>query len=141
MDRTSQRRKVTLAWNHEDVAKIFASVFDPSVVPYKFLELPVSNYSSANYDSILLDGKLVGYSMFSGYSSNERAMLSLSTIDHEIPVGTEVTLVWGEPDGGSAKASVERPHRQLEVRATVAPAPYTKEVREHYAEGWRTHQV
>jgi vanillate/3-O-methylgallate O-demethylase len=140
MDRASQRRKVTLAWNHEDVAKIFASVFDPSVVPYKFLEMPVSNYSSANYDSILLDGNVVGYSMFTGYSSNERAMLSLSTIDHEIPVGTEVTLVWGEPDGGSAKASVERPHRQLEVRATVAPAPYTKEVREHYAEGWRSHQ-
>src|SRR5262252_5361820 len=82
LDRASQRRKVTLAWNHEDVTKIFASIFDPSVVPYKFLELPVSNYASANYDSILLDGKLVGYSMFSGYSGNERSMLSLSTIDH-----------------------------------------------------------
>jgi len=79
--------------------------------------------------------------MFSGYSGNERSMLSLSTVDHDLPVGTEVTLVWGEPDGGSAKASVERPHRQLEIRATVGPAPYTREVREHYAEGWRTHQV
>jgi vanillate/3-O-methylgallate O-demethylase len=138
MDTSSQRRKVTLAWNHEDVAKIFASVFDPDVVSYKFLELPVSNYASANYDRILHDGKLVGFSMFTGYSSNERSVLSLSTIDHELAVGTEVTLVWGEPDGGSAKASVERPHRQLEVRVTVAPAPYTKEVREHYAEGWRT---
>ena len=141
MDLASQRRKVTLAWNHEDVAKIFASFFDPSVVPYKFIEMPVSNYASANYDSILRDGKLVGYSMFSGYSGNEHSMLSLSTIDHDIPVGTDVTLVWGEPGGGSAKASVERPHRQFEVRATVGPAPYTKEVREHYAEGWRTHQV
>jgi vanillate/3-O-methylgallate O-demethylase len=139
MDLASQRRKVTLAWNHEDVAKIFASFFDPSVVPYKFIEMPVSNYASANYDSILLDGKLIGYSMFTGYSGNERSMLSLSTIDHEIPVGTQVTLVWGEPDGGSAKASVERPHRQFEARATVGPAPYTREVREHYAEGWRTH--
>jgi vanillate/3-O-methylgallate O-demethylase len=140
MDTSAQRRKVTLAWNHEDVAKIFASVFDRSVVPYKFLELPVSNYAAANYDSILHDGKLVGFSMFTGYSSNERAVLSLSTIDPEIAVGTQVTLVWGEPDGGSLKASVERPHRQLDVRATVAPAPYTKEVRDHYAEGWRSKQ-
>jgi vanillate/3-O-methylgallate O-demethylase len=122
------------------VAKIFASVFDPDVVPYKFLDLPVSNYAAANYDSVLHDGKLVGFSMFSGYSSNERSMLSLSTIDHDLAVGTQVTLVWGEPDGGSAKASVERPHRQLEVRATVAPAPYSREVRDHYAEGWRNKQ-
>jgi len=56
-------------------------------------------------------------------------------------VGTEVTLVWGEPDGGSKKASVERPHRQMEVRATVAPVPYSQEAREHYHEGWRSHQA
>ncbi|HEY2508183.1 MAG TPA: hypothetical protein VGI58_16835, partial [Streptosporangiaceae bacterium] len=140
MDTSSQRRKVTIAWHHEDVAKIFASVFDPSVVSYKFLELPVSNYASANYDSVRKDGKLVGYSMFTGYSANERSILSLSTVDADLPVGTEVTIVWGEPGGGSAKASVERPHRQLEVRATIGPAPYSKEVREHYAEGWRSKQ-
>jgi vanillate/3-O-methylgallate O-demethylase len=79
--------------------------------------------------------------MFTGYSHNERKVLSLSTVDHDLPVGAEVTVVWGEPDGGSLKASVERPHRQIEVRATVAPAPYSKEVREHYAEGWRTVQA
>ena len=62
-------------------------------------------------------------------------------IDPEIPVGTEVTLIWGEPDGGSPKASVERPHRQMEVRATVAPVPYSQEAREHYHEGWRSHQA
>ena len=128
---------MTLAWNGEDVAKIFASLFSDEV-PYKVLELPVSNYAASNYDSILLGGKVVGLSMFTGYTHNERKVLSLSTVDHDLPVGAEVTVVWGEPDGGSAKASVERPHRQLEVRATVAPAPYTKEVREHDHEGWRS---
>src|SRR6185437_15177870 len=140
MDKASQRRKVTLAWNGEDVTKIFASLFSDEV-PYKFLELPVSNYAASNYDAIRKDGKVVGLSMFTGYSHNERSMLSLSTVDHDLPIGAEVTVLWCEPDGGSAKASVERPHRQLEVRATVAPAPYTKEVREHYAEGWRSQQV
>jgi vanillate/3-O-methylgallate O-demethylase len=51
--------------------------------------------------------------------------------------GTEVTLVWGEPDGGSAKTTVER-HRQFEMRALVAPVPYSREVRAAYHAGWRT---
>jgi len=38
------------------------------------------------------------------------------------------------------KATVER-HKQLEVRATVSPVPYSKVVRETYAEGWRTAQA
>ena len=88
-----------------------------------------------------MGGKTVGLSMFGGYSYNERSVLSLCTVDHDLAIGTEVTVMWGEPDGGSAKASVERPHRQLAVRATVAPAPYTREVREHYAEGWRSAQA
>ena len=48
-----------------------------------------------------------------------------------------MTLIWGEPDGGSLKASVERPHKQVEVRATVSPVPFSAQAREHYAEGWR----
>ena len=61
-------------------------------------------------------GRTVGLSMFTGYSYNEKSALSLATVDHEIPVGTEVRVVWGEPNGGTAKTTVE-PHRQIEVRA------------------------
>ena len=32
-------------------------------------------------------------------------------------------------------------HKQIEIRATVSPAPYSKVVRESYAKGWRTAQV
>ncbi|MGZ8349845.1 MAG: vanillate/3-O-methylgallate O-demethylase [Allosphingosinicella sp.] len=138
LDKDSQRRKVTLAWNPDDMAKIFASLFDPDTQPYKFFDLPLANYASSNYDRVVdAGGTTVGVSMFTGYSYNERSALSLATIDHEIPEGTELKVVWGEEDGGTRKTTVE-PHRQLEVRAVVSSVPYSRVARETYKEGWRT---
>jgi vanillate/3-O-methylgallate O-demethylase len=54
-----------------------------------------------------------------------------------VEIGTELTLVWGEEGGGTKKITVE-PHRQVEIRATVSPVPYSKVARETYASGWRT---
>jgi vanillate/3-O-methylgallate O-demethylase len=54
-----------------------------------------------------------------------------------VPEGTEVTVVWGEPDGGSRKTTVE-PHQQLNVRAIVSPVPYSSAVRQDYPGGWRS---
>jgi vanillate/3-O-methylgallate O-demethylase len=135
-----QRNKVTFAWNRDDVLKVFRSMFEPSGEVYKYIDLPLSNYTSATYDKIMSGGKMVGISMFSGYSYNERSMLSLGTVDPDIEIGTEVTLVWGEEGGGSQKTTVER-HQQIEIRAIVSPAPYSKVAREEYATGWRTAQV
>jgi hypothetical protein len=45
--------------------------------------------------------------------------------------GTQVTLVWGEEGGGTAKPTVER-HVQTEFRAVVSPVPYSEVAREHY---------
>ncbi|MGZ4168970.1 MAG: vanillate/3-O-methylgallate O-demethylase [Solirubrobacteraceae bacterium] len=138
IDSASQRRKVTLAWDSEDMAQIFASLFDTEGEPYQFFDLPIANYGSSNFDSVLdPDGNPVGYSMFSGYSANEKRALSLATIDPNVEIGTEVTVVWGEPDGGSRKATVE-PHKQIHVRAVVSPVPYAVTARTEYAEGWRT---
>jgi len=132
-----QRKKVTFAWNKEDVVKIISSMFDDGPV-YKYIDLPLSNYTSASYDKLVgKGGKTVGTSMFSGYSYNERSMLSLGVVDQDVAFGTELTLVWGEEGGGSKKTTVER-HRQAEIRAVVSPVPYSKVVRETYAEGWRT---
>ena len=136
IDKESQRRKVTLAWNSEDVLKAFSSLFEEGDI-YKYIDLPLSNYTSASYDKVVSGGKTIGFSMFSGYSYNERTMLSLATVDPDIEIGAEVTLVWGEENGGSRKTTVER-HRQLEIRAVVSPVPYSKVARESYAEGWRT---
>ena len=92
---------------------------------------------NATYDNITKGGKNVGFSMFSGYSYNEQSMLSLGVVDPDIETGTELTLVWGEENGGTAKTTVER-HKQTEIRAVVSPVPYSAVVRTSYAEGWRT---
>jgi vanillate/3-O-methylgallate O-demethylase len=133
-----QRKKVTLAWNREDVTRILASMLQPNGPNYKYLDLPLSNYSSSNYDSVTAEGHHVGFSMFTGYSYNERSVLSLATVDPDIAFGNEVTVVWGEENGGTAKTTVER-HVQTTVRATVSPAPYAQVAREAYAPGWRSH--
>jgi vanillate/3-O-methylgallate O-demethylase len=75
--------------------------------------------------------------MFTGYSANEKRALSLATVDPHIEIGSEVHVVWGEPNGGSRKSTVE-PHRQMAVRAVVSPAPYSATARLQYADGWRT---
>ena len=80
---------------------------------------------------------VLGVSMFTGISANEPKGLSLATISPDVPHGAEVRVVWGEPDGGSKKITVE-PHEQFEVRAIVSPVPYAKMARETYQGGWRT---
>jgi vanillate/3-O-methylgallate O-demethylase len=133
-----QRKKVTLAWDGDDVTKIFASLFETDEDPYQFLDLPISNYGASNFDSVLDAGdELVGFSLFTGYSYNERRVLSLATVDPQVELGDEVQVVWGEPGGGTRKKTVE-PHRQLTVKAIVSPVPYSEDARLHYAEGWRT---
>ncbi|HZO63306.1 MAG TPA: hypothetical protein VFB35_10045 [Gaiellaceae bacterium] len=130
------RRKVTLAWNGEDVAEAIGSLFEQGD-PAKYIDLPLSNYSTWPNDKLLLDGEMVGVSTFSGYSYNERSMLSLGIVNSDVEIGTEVTLVWGEENGGSSKPVVER-HRQAEIRAIVSPCPYSEVARTSYHEGWRT---
>jgi vanillate/3-O-methylgallate O-demethylase len=133
------RKKVTFAWHGDDMAKIYASLFRPDAENYKFYDLPNSNYASSSYDKVMRKGKVVGFSMFGGYSYNERTALSLGVVDPDVNVGEELTVVWGEENGGSGKTTVER-HKQLEVRVRVSPVPYAREVREAYHEGWRTRQ-
>jgi vanillate/3-O-methylgallate O-demethylase len=141
IDADSQRHKVTLAWNGEDMAKIFASLFDVEGDSYQFFDIPIANYGSSNFDSVLdPDGNVIGYSMFSGYSANEKRALSLATINPNVEIGSEVTVVWGEPGGGSRKTTVQ-PHKQIHVRAVVSPVPYSVTARTEYAEGWRTARV
>jgi glycine cleavage system aminomethyltransferase T len=127
-----RRRKVTLAWNGEDVTRAFGSLFGRRGDAAKYIDLPLANYATLPYDKVLKDGRMVGLSTYTGYSCNERSMLSLAIVDeaHAAP-GTEVAVVWGEEGGGSRKPTVER-HAQVEIRATVGPAPYAEVAREAY---------
>jgi vanillate/3-O-methylgallate O-demethylase len=132
------RKKVTFAWNNDDVNKVLASMFAPPGENYKFIDLPLSNYASSSFDSVMSGGKVVGASMFSGYSFNERKMLSLGFVEEQYAKpGTKLTLVWGEEGGGTKKTTVER-HKQLELRVEVGPTPYGQQARETYHQGWRT---
>jgi len=131
-----KRKKVTLAWNGEDVARAIGTLFEKGDA-VKYIDFPLSNYATWPYDKVLTDGEMVGISTFSGYSYNERSFLSLAIVDADIELGTEVTLVWGEEGGGSSKPVVER-HAQAEIRAIVSPCPYSEVARTSYAEGWRT---
>jgi syringate O-demethylase len=59
-------------------------------------------------------------------------MLSLACVDVKYAKpGTKVNVIWGEPDGGTTKPTVE-PHKQVKIRATVQPAPYGETARTAY---------
>ncbi len=131
------RRKVTLALDDEDVARTIGTMFGRAERA-KFIDWPSAVYSMHPFDRVTVDGETVGVSTWVGYSANEGKMLTLAVVDadHAEP-GTEVTFVWGEEDGGSARPTVER-HVQTEIRAVVSPVPYVEVVRTSYAPGsWR----
>ncbi|MVA77964.1 aminomethyl transferase family protein [Agrobacterium vitis] len=135
----TNRKKVTFEWNAEDVVEVIASAFRPGEDSYKWIDFPVLNYASTSADMIVNDeGKTVGLSMFGGYSYNERCILSLGIVDANVKEGDVLTLIWGEPDGGSGKTSNERPHKQAKIRVRISPTPYARQARETYAESWRT---
>jgi len=130
------RRKVTLALDNVSVTDAMYTMFDDGLRA-KFIEFPSAVYSMHPYDSVTVDGNPVGLSTWIGYSANEARMLTLAMVDERYAKpGTEVVLVWGEPDGGTRKPAVER-HRQVEILAIVSLAPYSKVARTVYAGGWR----
>jgi vanillate/3-O-methylgallate O-demethylase len=125
------RKKVTLVWNGEDIARVVGSLFHAGDID-KYIDLPLANYSTLPFDKVLKDGKIIGLSTYTGYTYNERAMISLAVVDikHSEP-GAQVILVWGEEGRGSSKPTVER-HKQVEIRATVAAVPYAEVARVAY---------
>ena len=138
VDPAAQRRKVTLEWNGDDLKEVLAAPLNVDGPNYKFFDLPLANYGASNYDQVTdADGNVVGVSMFTGYTANERRGLSLATVNADVPDGAELTVTWGEPDGGSKKLSVE-PHEQKTLRAVVSPVPYSSVARDSYRSGWRT---
>src|SRR5262245_34140431 len=86
---SERRKKVTLVWNADDAARAIASMFGREE-PVKYIDFPSAVYSVLPYDRVSKGGKTIGVSTWSGYSHNERSMLSLAVIDseHSTP-GTE----------------------------------------------------
>ena len=113
---------MTLLWNSDDVADVVKSQVEPGT-PAKFLDFPKARYGLYQMDEVRKDGKLVGISTDAGYVAYDQLYMSLATIDVDVPDGEEVEVVWGE-DPITRKDSVDAVHRQVDIRATVAPAPY-----------------
>jgi vanillate/3-O-methylgallate O-demethylase len=125
-----KRRKVTLLWNAEDVADVVRSQVEPGV-PAKFLDFPKARYGLFQMDEVRHHDRPAGISTDAGYVAYDQLYMSLATLDVDIADGTEVEIVWGE-DPVSRKDSVDRTHRQVRIRATVAPAPYHEWARTVY---------
>ncbi len=133
----THKTKVTLALDNEDVMRVISSVLTKGDRA-KYIEFPSAVYSMHPFDEVKCDGKVIGVSTWIGYSSNEGKMLSLAMIDPAyVEFGKEVTLVWGEPNGGTSKPTVE-PHVQTEIKAVVSPVPYSEVARNSYADSWRS---
>jgi glycine cleavage system aminomethyltransferase T len=132
------RKKVTLALDTQDVMRVQSSALSKGERA-KFMEYPSAVYAMHPFDEVRgSDGALVGLSTWIGYTANEGKFLTLAMLDEAQAVpGTEVSLVWGEPNGGTTKPTVE-PHVQTTIKAIVSPAPYSEVARDAYADGWRT---
>jgi glycine cleavage system aminomethyltransferase T len=116
-----RRTIVTLEWNTDDVADVYASHFKPGE-DYKYFEFPVSPHFMGligHADHVLKDGKKVGVASGVIYSYFFRRILSHCSIDlDQAGIGNEVVVLWGDHGG-----------RMKEVRATVSHYPYLTENR------------
>lgn len=114
-----KRTMVTLKWNADDIADVYASQFRDEE-PYFPFGNPgqigiVNGKVEISFDLVFnTNGKEIGVSGGRTVSYFHRAMLSLASIDLEYTeLETEVIVLWG--DLGS---------KQKKIRATVAPMPY-----------------
>jgi glycine cleavage system aminomethyltransferase T len=141
-DEGGHRTKVTLALEDDDVTEVLHSQLGPRESRGKYIEFPNAVYSMHPFDKVTADGETIGVSTWIAYSPSEGKLLTLAVVDSEYAdPGTEVTFVWGEENGGTAKPTVER-HVQMEISGIVSPAPYVAAVQQNYAPGsWRAGRV
>ena len=112
------RQKIWLQWNPEDVIKIQNSMLNDGP-NYKYLEMPAAHYATCPFDKVLINGKQAGMSVYATYTTAVGGWFSIGIINEaDIEFGNGVELVWGEPNGGSAKPTIE-PHEQTTIRAIM----------------------
>jgi vanillate/3-O-methylgallate O-demethylase len=118
------RTKVWLSWHRDDVARIFASMYERGDKRFKYIDMPAAFYAGAHGDRVEKKGKFIGVSTLCSYSANGRGWISVAMINQDdLGYGEEVELVWGEPNGVSANPTVER-HTQTTIRATISERPF-----------------
>lgn len=121
----NKRQMVTLEWNVEDIADVFASQFRDEE-PYKFIEHPTDldfwpDFTGMiSHDRVLNEeGNTIGVSFGRQNSAYFHRMISICCLDTEYAeLGKEVYVLWGEPG-----------KRQKKIRATVTRFPYNNILR------------
>ena len=114
-----RRVPVTLEWNTEDVADVFASQFrGQDVEPYDKLDCVTGQNDletvGVRCDYVLAGDQIIGYASGRTYAYYERRMISLAFINPAFAQeGTELAINWSHP-GGPVKM----------IRAIVARFPY-----------------
>jgi glycine cleavage system aminomethyltransferase T len=132
MQSRPHRKKVSLVINAEDAAAVYRSqmtVGDNG----KAMEVPTAHYAAYPYDMVLNSAQQqVGVSTYTSFIDPDGAWVSLAVVDESVAAeGTELAIVWGEPDGGSQRPTVE-PHKQMTLRATVSGWPFSKVAQQGY---------
>lgn len=126
-EKASHRKKVTLVWHPEDVVKVFQTLLQEGTMA-SHINFPLAATARLHYDKVLrADGDFAGLAHYPGYTVNERAMISLGSVDEACSKpGTELVLLWGEEEGGRKSAPWIEPHKQVRIRVTVAAAPISQ---------------
>ena len=120
-----RRRMVSLEWNAEDIADVFASQFRDGE-PYKPIEEPndvriwFNPDCSVHHDKVINEkGEVIGMSFGRQNSAYFQRMISICCLDTAYTgLGTDVEVVWGEPGT-----------RQKHIRAKVVRYPYNNVLR------------
>lgn len=121
-----QRTKVTLEWNDDDVAGTIKDSLMGNGPRPRYIALPTPMYATFESDAVRKDGELVGVSQWSSFTANGGHLVSTALVNLDVAQpGTELTLLWGEPD--SQRRTVDA-HEVREVRVKVAPSPYFEKV-------------
>lgn len=120
------RTVVTLEWNPQDVAAVFATMITPGEEPCEDITQPSSvDYSttcrefrfSYNADKVFSEGKEVGISAGRIISYTYNSMISLGFVDCEYSQeGREFEILWGTPGT-----------RQMKIRAKAVRFPYNQD--------------
>jgi vanillate/3-O-methylgallate O-demethylase len=116
------RQKAWLIWNDEDATRVMASSLFSGDHRTKQLRIPLANYVTWQYDEVRAGDRLVGVTNRTGYTVNIGRLVSVAMIDEaEARDGAEMTITWGEPDGGASHPTDQ--HVQTTVRATISTQP------------------
>ena len=139
IDPATQRKKVTLAWDADDVAQIFDSMFDVDGESYQFFDLPIANYGvvelrlgarSRRQRHWLLDVHRLQRQREARAVAGDDRLPRSSSAPRSMSSGASLTAALARrPSSRTSRSS---------VRAIVSPAPYSETARLEYAEGWRT---